>query len=168
MSGPGCLSVIVILQTHPAMLTDCQGSGDAAISPLATAWSWGGSLTAMPARFSCLKAAVFADWTAGVVTPTPGGQLIRRLPCRVWVMVAQHCRLHWAADRDELDPWREERATTIRKMIVTLLQVSAVITVKGQWHPSAGGVSMPPGRKACVPSPPPPHPLRLCPWRCCF
>lgn len=62
------------------MLTDCQGAGDATISPLATAWSWGGSLTATPGGFSSLKAAVFADWTAGVVTPTPGGQLIHRLP----------------------------------------------------------------------------------------
>lgn len=89
--------------------------------PWPTAWSWGGSLTATPAGFGCLKAAVFADWTAGVVTPTPGGQLIHRLPRRVWVMVARHCRLHWAADRDELNPWRGERATTIRKMTVTLL-----------------------------------------------
>lgn len=38
--------------------------------------SWGGSLTATPAAFSCSQTAVFADWTAGVVTPTPGGQLI--------------------------------------------------------------------------------------------
>lgn len=72
-------------------------------------------------------------------------------------LTEQQIEMNWT-------PGEESRRHTIRKMTMTLLQVTAVITEKGQWHPSASGVSMWQGRTA-APSPPPP-PLRLCPWRC--
>lgn len=112
-------------------------------------WSCGSSLAA---AFSCSETAVFAYWTAGVVTPTLGGQLIHWLPHRVWVMVAWRCRLDWAADRDELNPWGGARAAMIRKMTMTLLQICAVITEKGWRHPFAARDSIPQGMKSPHPS----------------
>lgn len=55
------------------MLTDSRGAGDAAISRLAAAWSWGASLTTSPTSFSCLKTPVFADEAAGACYSHTGG-----------------------------------------------------------------------------------------------
>lgn len=57
-------------------------------------------------------------------------------------------------------PGERTGATTIRKMSATPLRASAVITEKGQWHPSVGGLSVPQGGGRCMA----PHPLRLRPW----
>lgn len=95
----------------------------------------------------------------GPVTPTPGGQLIHSLPRGVWVMVAQHGQA-WVSSRYETTPGERSGATTIRKITATPLRASAVITEKGQWHPSVGGLSVPQGGGRCMS----PHPLRLRPW----
>lgn len=140
------------LQTSTAMLTDCQGAGDAAISPDPGEDPWPPRLPVSAARrLQCLLTGL-----QGLLLPHQGVSLIHRLypaECEWWWpgtagLTEQQIEMNWT-------PWRGERATTIRKMTVTLLQVCAVISEKGRWHPSAAG------EENSVYSPPPPRALPL-------
>lgn len=143
------------------MLTDSRGAGDAAISRLAAAWSWGASLTTSPTSFSCLKTPVFADEAAGACYSHTGGSAN---PLAAPRSVSDGGPARAGLSEQQIDmkqtPGERTGATTIRKMSATPLRASAVITETGQWHPSVGGLSVLQGGGRCMA----PHPLRLRPW----
>lgn len=97
----------------------------------------------------------------GPVTPTPGGSAN---PLAAPRSVSDGGPARAGLSEQQIDmkqtPGERSGATTIRKMTATPLQASAVITEKGQWHPSVGGLSVPQGGGRCMA----PHPLRLRPW----
>lgn len=104
------------------MLTDSRGAGDAAISRLAAAWSWGASLTTSPTSFSCLKTPVFADEAAGACYSHTGGSAN---PLAAPRSVSDGGPARAGLSEQHIDmkqtPGERTGATTIRKMSATPL-----------------------------------------------
>ena len=136
MSGPGCLSVTVT-DCRPAL--PCWLTVRVLETPLSLP-----ILGRIPDRHAC-RFQLLADCSVcwldcrGCYSHTGGSANPLGCPAeREWWwpgaagFTEQQIEMNWT-------PRRGEWVSTSRKMTVTLLQVCAVITEKGRWHPSAAG-----------------------------